>query len=100
MRGQIHTPAALPSGMRPKCPLNRKLGWAQDRSGNLVKFNENLRASRNEILFFTCAVRSLVGLVSQHAFVLFRALIMGDCIKNIFLCTEKISISLICQNVV
>jgi len=78
MRGQIHTPAALTLGMSPKCPLNRKLGRAQNRSGNLVKFNENLHTSGNEVLFIVCALRSLVGLVSQHAVVLFKAFILGS----------------------
>jgi hypothetical protein len=80
MSGQIHTPAALPSGMSPKYPLNWELSWAKDRSGNLVKFNENLHPSGNEI----CALRSLVGLVSQHAVVLFRAFVFGSLYQKYF----------------
>jgi hypothetical protein len=31
--GQIHAPAALPSGKEPRFPLDRRLGGPQSRSG-------------------------------------------------------------------
>jgi hypothetical protein len=31
--GQLHDPAALPPGKRPWCPLDRRLGGPQSRSG-------------------------------------------------------------------
>ena len=70
--------------MSPKCLLNWKLGLAQDRSGNLVKFCENLHPSGNEIFFFIYALRSLVSLVSQHVVVLFRAFVLGSPYQKYF----------------
>jgi hypothetical protein len=35
--GQLHTPAALPPGKRPRYPLERRLGGPQNRSGRRVE---------------------------------------------------------------
>jgi hypothetical protein len=43
--GQLHAPAALPQGKSPCCPLDRRLGGPQSRSG---------RGGEEKNIFYSC----------------------------------------------
>ena len=58
MSGQIHSPAAIPTGESPQCQINRELRGPHCRSG-LSKHRETVRPAGNQT-FFGLPVRRVV----------------------------------------